>query len=136
MKFFLYGVLSLGLALVAAILIVDARNDTRNGAGSSAVPHFQTEVVRQATFTDQATVSRGQGPVLIQLVSGSIPAGVSRLTVLTDEDCTPDQDGVSHCLNRVQYETAQGVAYAAVRHHHKMSEESCLAPGETIVIVN
>ena len=98
------------------------------------VPHFNTADVR-IEFTDTAVVSRNQDPVYVQLETGVIPPDVSLLTVLTDEDCTPDEQGVSHCLNRVEYPTASGVEYAALRHHHKMAEEPCLTPGQTLEIV-
>jgi hypothetical protein len=128
------GIAGLVIALLAVIWITDARNDARTELDTAPVPHFQTATERQIAFTDAAQVSRGQDPMLVQLDSGTIPADVTRLTVLTDEDCAPDQDGVSHCLNRVRFETAQGPGEAAIRHHHRMSEESCLAPGEVVVI--
>jgi hypothetical protein len=101
---------------------------------ATAVPHFRTADIR-VQITDEAMVSRNQDPVYVQLDSGVIPDNVSLLTVLTDENCTPDQDGVSHCLNRVEYKTASGTQLAALRHHHKMSEEPCLTPGQTLELV-
>jgi hypothetical protein len=71
---------------------------------------------------------------LVELIEGTIPAGVERLTVLTDEDCVPDADGVSHCRNRVRFDGPQGAGEATLRHHHRMAEESCLTPGETVVL--
>jgi hypothetical protein len=98
------------------------------------VPHFQTETVRRIAFTQDPIISRGQDPMWVQLEHGMIPDDVNQLFILTDEDCTPDADGVSHCLNRVRFQTAAGWGSASIRHHHKMSEESCLAPGEIVEI--
>jgi hypothetical protein len=130
-KIFLTGVACLAFAIIAAVLIMDSREPSRGSAGVT-VPHFQTSQVRRVAITTEARVSRTQDPVYVQLVDGAIPAGVTRLTVLTDENCTPDADGVSHCLNRVQFDTGQGTAQAVLQHHHRMSEESCLAPGEVL----
>jgi hypothetical protein len=130
-KIFLYGAACLAFAVIAAIWIMDSREQSRDSA-EVTVPHFQTGEVRRVAITDGARVSRNQDPVYVQLIDGTIPAGVRNLTVLTDENCTPDADGISHCINRVQFETGQGIDQAVLQHHHRMSEESCLAPGEVV----
>ena len=98
------------------------------------VPHFRDADVR-VQITEDAVVSRNQDPVYIQLYSGEIPDDVTLLHVLTDEDCVPDAEGVSHCLNRIEFQTESGLQEAALRHHHKMAEEPCLAPGQTLELV-
>jgi predicted outer membrane lipoprotein len=130
-KIFLTGLACLAFAIIAAIWIMDSREQPTDGA-SVAVPHFQTSQVRRVAITDEVRVSRNQDPVYVQLVDGAIPASVTHLTVLTDENCAPDADGVSHCINRVQFATGQGIVQAVLQHHHRMSEESCLAPGEVV----
>ena len=141
MKLVPIGLIGLVIALIAVVSIADSRNPTRSdppvsyvATTATTVPHFQTEAVREVLFTDEATVSRGVGPVLVQLHGGTIPADVTRLTVLTDEDCTPEKDGVSHCTNRVEFVSAHVRRTAVIKHHHKMSEEPCLSPGEVVVI--
>jgi len=123
------------MILFVVILIAGGRQDSHADPGT-AVPHFQTALERRVMFTDTAQVSRNQDPVYVQLVSGAIPPDATRLTVLTDENCAPDREGVSHCLNRVAFQTTQGSGEAVLQHHHRMSEESCLAPGESVVIVS
>jgi hypothetical protein len=130
-KIFLSVGACLAFVVIAAVWIVESREQSRDSAGVT-VPHFQTSQVRRVAITDEARVSRNQDPVYVQLIDGAIPAGVTRLTVLTDENCAPDADGVSHCINRVQFDTGQGTAQAVLQHHHRMSEESCLAPGEVV----
>lgn len=71
----------------------------------------------------------------MQHESGVIPPEVTHLTVLTDENCQPDPEGISHCRNRVQYETEEGTGEATLRHHHNMREEPCLAPGQRLELV-
>ena len=135
MKQLLYGTIGLAMILFVVILIAGGRQDSHADPGT-AVPHFQTALERRVMFTDTAQVSRNQDPVYVQLVSGAIPPDATRLTVLTDENCAPDREGVSHCLNRVAFQTTQGPGEAVLQHHHRMSEESCLAPGESVVIVS
>src|SRR5687767_14058726 len=36
--------------------------------------------------------------LMASLERGRLPTGATRATVLTDTNCQPDQDGVSHCL--------------------------------------
>lgn len=122
------AIASLTLAVVFSMQGQDAEVDP------TPVPHFNNADVR-IEITDDPVVSRNQDPVYVQLETGVIPADVSLLTVLTDEDCTPDEQGVSHCLNRVEYPTASGTQYASLRHHHKMAEEPCLTPGQTLEII-
>ena len=121
------------VAMAVAFAFAPADSDSTM-AEPAAVPHFRSSDVR-VQITEDAVVSRNQDPVYVQLEVGDIPADVTYLTVLTDEDCMPDADGVSHCLNRIEFETADGTQTAALRHHHKMAEEPCLTPGQTLELV-
>jgi hypothetical protein len=129
-----YGIAGLIISTLAVFWTLESRNDSDSRPRSTSVPHFQTVTVRRVAFTEEPVVSRGQDPMWVQLEHGTIPDDVKQLHVLTDEDCTPDAAGVSHCLNRVRFQTAGGWGSASIRHHHKMSEESCLAPGEIVEI--
>jgi hypothetical protein len=72
------------------------------------------------------------GSVLMaSLERGQLPIGAASATVLTDANCQPDQEGVSHCLNELDV----GTAKVLVRHHHKMSQVPCLTPGEQVNIL-
>jgi hypothetical protein len=64
-----------------------------------------------------------------RLVSGRVPARETTATVRTDEDCAPDGQGISHCLNRLKLADGSQIA---VRHPHDMHEIPCLAPGERV----
>jgi hypothetical protein len=77
-------------------------------------------------------MSETDSMLMASLEQGTLPAGAARATVLTDANCQPDQDGVSHCLNELDFGTARVV----VRHHHKMSEVPCLTPGEEVNILS
>ncbi len=68
---------------------------------------------------------------MTNLRAGRIPVGATTAIVLTDTNCEPDADGVSHCLNDLQI----GDAVVTVQHHHSMAEIPCLSPGETITLM-
>ena len=76
-------------------------------------------------------MSETGGLLMASLEQGKLPAKATRATVLTDANCQPDQDGVSHCLNELNF----GSARVVVRHHHKMNEVPCLTPGEEVNIL-
>lgn len=120
--------------IAVAIVVMFTVTRPQTAPVPTAVPHYQSEP-RAIRVVDQPLTSTGEGPVVAELVSGQIPADVTSLTVLTDENCQPDQDGVSHCLNRVQFTSSNGAGEATLQHHHRMAEVPCLAPGETLRVI-
>lgn len=134
MKRFTFPILGTLALLSLALAVVFSFQGNGVEPDPTPVPHFNSADVR-IEITDGPVVSRNQDPVYVELETGVIPDNVSLLTVLTDEDCTPDEEGVSHCLNRVEYVTASGMQNASLRHHHKMAEEPCLTPGQTLEVV-
>ena len=67
-----------------------------------------------------------------KLIGGTMPAAAMEATVLTDEQCEPDGQGISHCLNRLRLPDGSEIA---VRHPHNMDAVPCLAPGENVRLV-
>ena len=65
------------------------------------------------------------------LEEGALPKGQVVATVLTDEDCAPDGQGISHCRNEVSLPSGQIVV---LRHPHAMHRVPCLAPGERVLL--
>lgn len=65
------------------------------------------------------------------LEDGQLPGGPVEATVLTDEDCAPDEQGISHCRNAVRLASGQTVV---LRHSHDMHQVPCLAPGERVLL--
>lgn len=57
------------------------------------------------------------------------PATGTRGVVVTDENCAPDADGVSHCRNDIRMANGKTVR---VQHDHRMHEVPCLVPGERV----
>jgi hypothetical protein len=105
----------------------------------AAVPHFvdvkapgepRTVVIGGMSDSLPGT-SNEAGYLMANLRAGQIPAGATTATVLTDTNCAPDADGISHCLNDLQI----GEAVVTVQHHHAMAEIPCLSPGETVTLM-
>jgi hypothetical protein len=99
--------------------------------GSSDSHHANTggRTVVVARLGEQVpSISGETGPLMTTLVKGTLPEGATEATVRTDENCTPDQDGVSHCLNELDF----GTTSVVVQHHHAMARTPCLTPGEAV----
>jgi hypothetical protein len=103
------------------------------------VPHFvdlnapgapRIVVIGAANETLPGT-SNEAGLLMANLRTGRIPAGATSATVLSDANCDPDADGISHCLNDLDI----GGTVVTVQHHHAMSTVPCLSPGETVTLM-
>jgi hypothetical protein len=75
---------------------------------------------------------RGAGAKVtsVHVVKGVVPHRM-RALVLTDIRCTPDAQGMSHCLNRMRL--ADGTV-VTVQHDHRMMDMPCLSPGEHVTL--
>ena len=76
-------------------------------------------------------ISGETGPLMTTLVRGTYLESATEATVRTDENCAPDQDGISHCLNELDF----GETQIVVQHHHAMAKTPCLTPGETVNVL-
>jgi hypothetical protein len=140
-------ILLVGLTLVAIVVtaLAFATGTTPQQATQpTPVPHFvdTTQQDQQAAASVRTIViarpgetlphmSGAEGPLMTTLVRGQLPDGVTKAIARTDENCAPDEEGVSHCLNELDV----GTATVTVQHHHKMSLTPCLTPGEEINIM-
>jgi hypothetical protein len=139
----LIGVASATLVALVAAALFASSTATRSEPAIPAVAEHFVDVPPGSSNTALRTVviagpgerlpfqSETGGLLMANLERGQLPAEAARATVLTDANCQPDQDGVSHCLNELNL----GSARVVVRHHHKMSEVPCLTPGEEVNIV-
>lgn len=60
--------------------------------------------------------SNESGYLMANLSAGQLPTSATTATVLSDANCAPNANGVSHCLNDLQI----GNIVITVQHHHKM----------------
>lgn len=124
------------LALVAVLVAVGS-GGSKGGAGEGG--EAPSPAASSTSKTRTVLVSSGRepspsspGPVLHVLdLKGPAPSRPEMATVLSDENCNPDSDGVSHCINRLRL---AGGATLVVRHPHRMMEVSCLEPGEHVMV--
>lgn len=65
----------------------------------------------------------------VHFVDGIAPTEATSAIVLTDSNCTPDGQGISHCFNTLRLPNGHIIT---VRHDHDMHMVPCLAPGESI----
>lgn len=125
------------VTLIASIAVASTQNRDSGGDAGAVV----TSAHPAPTGPEQRTVDvyRGEeptasepGPLLrAQGVKGSIPARPVRAMVLTDEDCAPDAQGVSHCINRVRLSSGKMLV---LKHPHNMTDVPCLAPRERVTV--
>ncbi|MCD6726818.1 MAG: hypothetical protein LT070_06215 [Solirubrobacteraceae bacterium] len=104
-------------------------------AAGSALAQDQSHAPPAATRTvlvsrsGRAAPSQPGGPMNAERLTGAVPSAPTIATVLSDEDCQPDADGVSHCRNRLRL---PGGRELTVRHPHRMADVPCMTPGERV----
>lgn len=122
------------LAVVAVALLVWLAN-SRNPGRTVALPGFDPTLRTVVVASEDDTlpeVKSEQRFMMSDLRQGELPAGASLATVLTDTNCEPDAQGVSHCLNELQLESGR----VTVQHHHAMMEVPCMSPGEQVNVIS
>jgi hypothetical protein len=126
-------------AIVLLAIVVSGRGSDSpkerdsNSAAESAGSSFRGSSFRGViVFKSAREPSPSQSGTMLRtrLVSGRLPSA-QIATVRTDEDCAPDEAGISHCLNKL--ELADG-SHIVVRHSHDMNRIPCLSPGEQVNI--
>lgn len=75
------------------------------------------------------------GRYVLQMWEGRTPrvAGMMQATVLTDTNCTPDFQGLSHCHNKLGLPDGSQIT---VIDNHAMMRHPCLKPGDKISITS
>ncbi len=125
----LVAVLLVLLALTGSALVVERASQSD---GVAVDPHGMALPAQrhvQLAFT-MPSPSDSDG-LHAKLVGGTMPSATVQATVLSDEECQPDAQGVSHCLNRLRLADGSEIQ---VRHPHDMTVVPCLAPGEHVTL--
>lgn len=127
---------ALGLTFTAAVeLAVSFAGDGGPAhPGSAAEPTAAAQPERRTVLVSDDRIPEPSLPgssLRALRVSGSLPGRPSAARVLTDEDCAPNAQGLSRCLNRVRL---AGGGTLSLRHPRRMMEVPCLSPGERIAI--
>lgn len=133
-------------ASVAAILVLalagcgGGNGSTASTASSSPAGEEEAAGGETATSETRRTVlvydhepKPSPSPVHLNagLEKGTLPHKPVVATVLTDENCAPDAQGISHCRNVVRLPGGDKIV---LRHPHAMMEVPCLEPGEKVLL--
>jgi hypothetical protein len=132
--------ISLAAAAAAVVLVVILSASSSSPTTQSLRPapaashdssHQRPTAVRSLAVTTGAEPdpSARADRMRAQLLEGRLPAGAVTATVLTDEDCAADADGVSHCRNKLRLSGGKTIE---VRHPHRMHQVPCMTPGEVV----
>ena len=132
------------LALLAAIAIIVAAAGVfifargEDAADSSATAVSEHPVVVPAAART-VSVSRkmpmpsaNERRLSAMLEDGTMPDRPMMADVMTDTDCTPDAQMISHCRNVMRLADGRQIV---LRHPHQMSRIPCLAPGERVRLI-
>lgn len=126
----LVGVVA-GLGLLIGFLGITGGPTDSSPESSVSSAAQQLRTVSVYPSADQPNRSTPDSLVRVQIERGRLPDGQSRGIVVTDENCEPDAEGISHCLNQIRLADGESIR---VRHSHDMSEVPCLAPGEQVEV--
>jgi outer membrane usher protein FimD/PapC len=128
-SYLILGVTTTVMAVLAIVLLTQPSASQQE----TVAPHFWTDpsIRTIVVAAPNQQLPRKDDILLTELVAGSLPANVRTARVLTDSNCAPDAQGVSHCLNQLQI----GSATVTVQHHHDMRNVPCLSPGETVNVL-
>ena len=123
-----------GLAVLLALAALAIFASRAAAPQPAPAPHFWSDpALRTIVIAGSGDHLAKKGDILLtNLVEGRLPAGATQATVLSDANCEPDAQGISHCLNQLQI----GDTQLTVRHNHDMTKVPCLGPGEKVNIVD
>jgi hypothetical protein len=127
------GIFAAALLGAAAAVLVAILLSGGSGGSSSPLPVAEATVrtVRVSAKPDDA-VSDSPHSLRAWRVGGSIPASPTMAMVRTDEDCAPDEQGISRCLNELRLADGRRLV---LRHAHSMARVPCMSPGERIRVI-
>lgn len=128
-----YGTALIGavanFGLLVALLVISGGPSESNTGSRTAAENDQIRTVAVFSGAAEPAPSSPGSLVRVQLERGQLPDDVSHGIVATDQNCEPDAQGMSHCLNRIR---PAGGGSIEVRHNHDMSRVACLRPGEKV----
>jgi hypothetical protein len=133
-------ILLAGLAVLVAVATAGVRtmggdketaasNSAPSSEHAAAVPaSARTVMVSRAMPMPSAHARR----LSAKLERGAMPDAPMMADVMTDTDCAPDEQMISHCRNVMRLADGREIV---LRHPHVMSEVPCLAPGERVRLI-
>jgi hypothetical protein len=128
------GTLAAGAALGIGIIGM-GHDQSARGADVYVREHpvdVPTSVRTVSVSSDMPMPSAHARMLSAMLIEGRLPEAPMMAEVMTDTDCAPDAEMISHCRNEMQLSNGEKIV---VRHPHDMRDVPCLAPGERVRLV-
>jgi hypothetical protein len=122
------GAVIVAAGLAAGVGALSGRSEPPAASSSAPTAASLRRLIVSKTGDGVSTTPRS---LRATVVSGNLPAQPVTATVLTDENCDPDEAGISHCINSLRMPDG---STTQVRHHHPMSTVACLTPGEHVTV--
>jgi hypothetical protein len=127
--------LAIAAAAVAGVIALGGREDAAGNSPTSASEHPTAVPAAARTVLVSLTMpmpSRHERRLSAMLEEGTMPDRPMMAEVMTDSDCQPDAQMISHCRNVVRLGSGRQIV---LRHPHNMSTIPCLAPGERVRLI-
>ncbi len=134
--FAVIAALAVGAALATGIIGIGPDHDDPGQGATGYVREHQVDVPTSArtvsVSSDMPMPSAHARTLSAMLIEGHLPDAAVMAEVMTDTDCAPDAQMISHCRNEMQLSNGEKIV---VRHPHDMRDVPCLAPGERVRLV-
>ena len=116
--------------VVVGALTVGGRNGPHMSAAVSEHPLSIPAAARTVLVSRSMPMpSSHERRLSAMLERGAMPHGPTMAEVMTDTECTPDEQMISRCRNVIRLPDGR---QAILRHPHDMTKIPCLAPGERV----
>ena len=127
------AILAAALLGAAAVVLMAILLPGGSGTSSNHLPEGEAAMrTVRVSVTPSDAVSDSPHSLRAWRVRGSMPASPTMATVRTDEDCAPDERGISRCLNELRLDDGRTLV---LRHPHSMARIPCMSPGERIRVI-
>lgn len=123
-------------AVLGASVIGRDHASPRTDAGAYASEHLVKVPTSMRTVSvsyEMPMPSAHARNLSAMLIEGHLPGAPMIAEVMTDTDCAPDAQMISHCRNEMRLSNGETIV---VRHPHDMRDIPCLAPGERVRLVS
>ena len=124
------------IIIAAAGVFIFARGEDAADSSATAVSEHPVVVPAAARTVSVSRKmpmpSANERRLSAMLEDGTMPDRPMMADVMTDTDCTPDAQMISHCRNVMRLADGRQIV---LRHPHQMSRIPCLAPGERVRLI-
>jgi hypothetical protein len=123
-------VVTIIVAALAGAVVQLNRNGQSERVAATASSDAPASELRLVIVGSKAKLGDNDGTLRVGYERGPrAPAREQFAEVVTDENCEPDAEGVSHCSNNIKLKNGK---ILRVQHAHRMHEVPCLVPGEKV----